>query len=904
MKRLLTAALLTLGLCCIRATEPHSSVMLFDFRDSQLHGWKGNSQVKALTPTPEGLQVTVTGREDPWIEGPAIPALPQGDYDKMLVEAHFRNTGSTQVQMFWGRRFNAADACYFNSPANDQWLTATAVVPRLEPGTRLRFDPCHTNGSMTLAWVRATPMASLFKPDFTIPQPIALPADAPAVTDGALTVRHHPTRWDAFTVELDGHLMAAGLSHPLLTVVAASGAPRSLDLTQAKTTCSQTADGLRLTAAVTDADGTTWTLSRTFTALRDGHGDAIRVTTSCRPDRDAQLANLSLLTLFPGLGSFGTRKQQALLAGAEYLVADEASSSELDVKGANANRLSVDPAKLCLPLMALAADGRWLSLSWDDSGLRPATVFDTPDRQFRSGAHLWGLWLPGVGRNRLDGDLNTYLPLNVAANQELALTAVIAGGPGETIVPAVQAHVARLGQLPPLPAHAPDFQAAIRLLAAGYLDSAANVNHTWRHAVVPNPKSFTPTAAADAILNLAWLAANTTDHILAQRLRQEIADALPAVLEHRNLRAIGHNPNPIHLHLFFNRIQDWLDTNHRSALDFLSRHVRPDGSFPFVKPEKLRHNYGSTHWTDHANGLTAARGYNASLAALASASPELRKAYLDWTDRIFDLYRNDAPRGAQTWEIPLHTPDILASAYLLDHAVAAYQLTGNPKYLQTARYWAWTGIPFVYLTDPARDYGPNGLYATIAVLGATGWTAPFWIGLPVQWCGMVYRNALYTYLDLLRQLPDTHAQVSLWSQIAAGITLTGLNMTFPLADTQRQGLLPDVYVLQTQESTGPAINPGTTLLHLPQAYGQRPLIAQTRLDTGVMAFALGDIAQLPNGDLQLDLWPESDTQVLISGLPDRPDRLSWNGAPIDASWSAPHRALILSLKGKGILSFR
>ncbi|MGN0878630.1 MAG: hypothetical protein ACI4WT_04155, partial [Oligosphaeraceae bacterium] len=869
MKRLLTAALFALCLAA-QAAEPVHSVMLFDFRDSQLHGWRGNSQVKSLTPTPEGLQVAVTGREDPWIEGPAIPALPEGDYTKMLVEARFRNTGSTQVQMFWGKHFNAADACNFASPANDTWVTATAVVPRLEPGTRLRLDPCHTNGSMTLAWVRATPMVSLFRPDFPTPQPIALSADAPAVTAGALTVRHHPTRWDAFTVELDGTLMAAGLSCPQLTAVAPNGTPLTLDLAQAKTSCKQTPDGLQITAAVTDADGVTWTLTRTFAALRDGHGDAIRVTTSCTPNRDAQLANLCLLTLFPGLGSFGQRKQQALLAGAEYLVADESSSSELDVKGANANRLSVDPVKLCLPLMALAADGRWLSLSWDDSGLRPATVFDVPDRQYRSGANLWGLWLPGVGRHRLDGDLNTYLPMPVAANQTLALSAVIAGGPGETVIPAVQAHVARLGQLPPLPTHAPDFQGAIRLLAAGYLDSAANVNHTWRHAVVPNPKAFTPTVAADAILYMAWLAANTADHTLAQRLRQEVAAALPAVLEGKTLRSIAHNPNPIHIHLFFNRIQDWLDTNRRNALDFLARQVRPDGSFPFVKPEKLRHHFGSTHWTDHANGLTAVRGVNASLAALASASPELRNAYLNWLDKVFDLYRNDAPRGAQTWEIPLHTPDILASAYLLDHAVAAYQLTGNPKYLQTARYWAWTGVPFVYLTDPARDYGPNGLYATIAVLGATGWSAPFWIGLPVQWCGMVYRNALCTYLDLLRQLPDTQSQVSLWSQIAAGITLTGLNMTFPLSDQQRQGLLPDVYVLQTQESTGPAINPGTTLTHLPQAYGQRPVIAQTRLGTGVMAFALGDIAQLPNGDLQLDLWPESHTQVLISGLPPPP----------------------------------
>jgi len=92
------------------------------------------------------------------------------------------------------------------------------------------------------------------------------------------------------------------------------------------------------------------------------------------------------------------------------------------------------------------------------------------------------------------------------------------------------------------------------------------------------------------------------------------------------------------------------------------------------------------------------------------------------------------PRGAQTWEVPLHTPDILASAHLVRCYLYAYQLTGDADLLEQARYWAWTGVPFVYLEQPVP--GDVGLYATIPVFGATQWVAS-WLGKPVQWCGLV-----------------------------------------------------------------------------------------------------------------------------------------------------------------------
>jgi len=50
-------------------------------------------------------------------------------------------------------------------------------------------------------------------------------------------------------------------------------------------------------------------------------------------------------------------------------------------------------------------------------------------------------------------------------------------------------------------------------------------------------------------------------------------------------------------------------------------------------------------------------------------------AYLDGQKR---------PEGAQTWELPLHVPDVLAAAHAVRCCVAAYRFTGDKRYLDRA----------------------------------------------------------------------------------------------------------------------------------------------------------------------------------------------------------------------------
>ncbi|HLB74691.1 MAG TPA: hypothetical protein VJJ98_11780, partial [Sedimentisphaerales bacterium] len=224
-------------------------------------------------------------------------------------------------------------------------------------------------------------------------------------------------------------------------------------------------------------------------------------------------------------------------------------------------------------------------------------------------------------------------------------------------------------------------------------------------------------------------------------------------------------------------------------------------------------DYSKTHFAKHANGLGGQVVADIFEAAALCADKELIAKALELLDKQTALYADTVPRGAQTWEVPLHTPDILASAHMVKAYVLAYIISDKEEYLEQARYWAWTGVPFVYLHPPTPGYPGDrrvGNYSTIAVLGATNWQAPAWFGQPVQWCGLVYCSALHLLSDVDPQGP--------WKKIAKGITAAGLQMTWPTTDTERQGLLPDFFHLVAQRSDGPAINPGTVQAHLTEYF--------------------------------------------------------------------------------------
>jgi hypothetical protein len=620
-----------------------------------------------------------------------------------------------------------------------------------------------------------------------------------------------------------------------------------------------------------------------------------------RVNEDREVVYIPWLTIFPGLGTFGERKYQGLFAGVEYLE-DEPSSSEADIIGPAHIRRVPDPVKITFPLMAISHNGNFIGVIWEPSELVAAT-FDSPDRIYNSGSHVMALSAPGVGENRFENDFCAYAPFKIEANKPLRMSATIIGGKGKSVVPAVQRYVDLRG-VPDVPKFEGGLTAAVNLLAGGWMDSQANVNGLFRHAVWGD--MFPPGPAADAAMFIDWLENHTKDQKLLERLDGAKRQALARIPAEQAFSSCVSHPQPPTAPFIFGRVCEFLQQRHNEALRLISNFDA--NGVKLYRPGNT--DYSKTHFAKHANGYAGGDVVRILEGAVLSADKELINRALELLDKQTVLYADTVPRGAQTWEVPLHTPDILASAHLVKAYSLGYIISGKEKYLEQARYWAWTGVPFVYLYPPTP--GRVGAYATIAVLGATNWQAPVWIGLPVQWCGLDYCSALHLLNECDPKGP--------WERIAKGITAAGLQMSWPLSDKGRQGLLPDSFRLREQIGEGPAINPGTVQAHIAELYGKGRIYNVKRLaERGWFIHApcaISDIHQ--EGDsvtFVVNGWGDKPYYVLISGVQEEPGIVSMRKVTQESTKSpiwelmgkgfcSEHKCLVISLKGKAEIQVR
>jgi len=262
-------------------------------------------------------------------------------------------------------------------------------------------------------------------------------------------------------------------------------------------------------ASLKDSRGGTWEIRRSIKPA--DQQDALIFEIELKADEDRDVIHVPWLTIFPGLGTFGQRKDQGLFAGVEYL-SDEPSSSEADIATPDHVRRVPDPVKITFPLIAIAQGGNYIGIIWEPSEAIAAT-FDSPDRIYNSGAHVMALSGPGVGDLRFENAFCAQAPMRLRANQPLKVTAMIIGGRGKSVVPAVRHYVALRG-LPDVPQFEGGFDAAVELLAHCWLDSKINEDGLFRHAVWGS--NFPAGPAADAAMYIDWLA----NHIKNESLRE------------------------------------------------------------------------------------------------------------------------------------------------------------------------------------------------------------------------------------------------------------------------------------------------------------------------------------------------------------------------------------------------
>jgi len=432
----------------------------------------------------------------------------------------------------------------------------------------------------------------------------------------------------------------------------------------------------------------------------------------------------------PALRAIGAL-QQGLFAGLEYLGKREKSSSKLDIETSAHMRIAPDPAMVTMPLMACVTDRATLAMTWGDMKLQP--VFASPNVLDAASDHRMAL------RGR---QINATILVGAASLEDTILWSV-----------------RKSGGLPPLP-KAPRGDKAQLDLDMRAVNGPVSGPGGWGHCAEARWKRHYFADIASTIWRLTGKAPKTGQLVSGG----------------------AHVRNDA---IFFvtGQAKRWLDIRRNESRATIAAQ-KPDGSFRYSG------KYLKGHFEDTSSGHCARRAFTLLEFANLTGNADAKRAGVK---ALGFMKRFRTPRGAQTWELSLHTPDILASAYLVRAYVCGYELTGRKEYLALARKWAISGIPFVYLWSDR----PVMTYATIPVYGATNYRAPLWIGRPVQWCGGVYAYAL---TELAR-----HDKTFKWNHLARGILLAGRQMQY--SDGRLVGCLPDIFNLASQRRAGPSINP-------------------------------------------------------------------------------------------------
>ncbi len=419
-----------------------------------------------------------------------------------------------------------------------------------------------------------------------------------------------------------------------------------------------------------------------------------------------------------------------LFAGLEYLGKGEQSSSALDIETDARLRFAPDVMNVTMPLMAFVTEKVSLALTWDDMSLQP--MYATP--------------------NFFDGTVDHRMALR---GKRISAVLRVCRQPLEELI----LWAVRRRGLPPLPKAPRTSEEQYRLCLSALRGPLRN-EHGWGHCVEPNwPRQPFADMASTVF-----------------RLSGEIPD-LPQLVP-----GGAHVPNGT-IYFVTGRAEKWL-AEQRAHIRRIINGQREDGSFRYDGP------FRRGHYEDTASGHCARPAAELLELARATGDREALQAGLRTLDY---MKRFRVPRGAQTWELSLHTPDQLASAYLVWAYVRGYELTGRQDYLDEACRWAASGLPFTYLWSNQ----PVMAYATVPVYGATNYRWPLWIGLPVQWVGGVYAYAL--------AMLAPHDNTLDWKHVAWGILISAEQQQYP--DGPHAGLLPDSFVLRTQQRQGPNINP-------------------------------------------------------------------------------------------------
>ncbi|NCO42870.1 MAG: hypothetical protein COZ06_02160 [Armatimonadetes bacterium CG_4_10_14_3_um_filter_66_18] len=520
---------------------------------------------------------------------------------------------------------------------------------------------------------------------------------------------------------------------------------------------------LTLTSRLRDADGATWDLVQTWTVTEEA--DTFAVSTRLHVNRPRKLTAFETLLLYAGAGSFGDAKSDALFPGLEWLVNEEVSSNDLDFAPAHPDRVRYVPHvnKITIPLMSVHEGSTTVGLlwdayqKWDGRNDRPGAVFCSPDYKEGRVGHLMGFVLPTCPNWLDENTREAARPYEFVPKGALTIDAhVYLDGSARDSLSAMDRWFALYGVPDPLTPPRGTWQKEIDFSARAYLESL------W----VPEKKGWYSSRGGPKVMeSIAPHGPYLYDVLMAERLTADaqLEGRLRRLAE--EVQATGAAPAIEDYGITYGDPVASLD-GAAAAVAGLLASQREDGSWRFDAKtprvgvfEGMDYTLLGTHeaaevGTCAQTAYTVLRFARVTGDAQALAGGEKALAFMD---------RFPVPRAAQVWEVPVHTPDLLAAADACEAYLTGYECTGNGVYLASAVKWARAGLPFLYMWD-TPEY-PFLRYASIPVFGAT-WLEGSWIGRPVQWNGLRHAYALLRLAEYDPSFP--------WEEVARGLTVSAL----------------------------------------------------------------------------------------------------------------------------------
>lgn len=579
-----------------------------------------------------------------------------------------------------------------------------------------------------------------------------------------------------------------------------------------------TPEGVRLEATTTLRS---W-LCRILAELPD-NTPALKVTLTVEAQQPGQLTALWGPAVHAGDRATGDRKGIAIFPGLEYLEGDEPSSSTRDLAPPHHLRQVPHRFKITVPMMMVETrdGGPVLGVAWDPlqkwegEHSQPAACFSSPDRLTHQASHLMQLMLPSTPEFVPENARRAVRPLAVAPGRPWQLVQYLVAGQPEPDATAALLWFDRLVGYPPAEEAPRSFEDEVALCRHGFMVTCWDPDTKKGRHVVGWGSANSPGFATLMLMDARAVArgeaqaqvAERVDLIGQQTLREQ---GPPGLASSANCHIMGWE-FPFH----WGSLPGALAGMRGAAYGSLGSQ-EDDGGWGYY-PDESRRALGEPG--TRVSGICGQNAYLLAKYAAISGDPQVLAGMTRAMERLRAF---KVPRGAQGWECPILEPDVLASAYCLRACVWAYMATGDRRYLDDARFWARTGLPFQYAWDDGQR--PGMRYASIPVFGSTFFTHS-WIGLPVQWCGLVYAYGLQ---ELMRFEPD-----DLWRRQVEGMTVSAMHQQWPLDHPELAGTYPDSYGNWFTHRNPVFINPENIQLNLLALHGLDPGLRSVPLPTDV-----------------------------------------------------------------------